>query len=133
MTRTSNRRALTAAETLVVLACAAVIGALVLPALGGARNLSGRHVSMVNIVTLGAAHAAYAADWNGRQVTVIDDALSSYRHALQRNGFETRRPRDPELRHALHARRGDEQAVLTFFARDDATRLEIFFVGIARG
>ena len=62
-----------------------------------------------------------------------DQALSSYREALQRSGFETRRPRDPQLRHALHARRGDEQAVLTFFARDDATRLEIFFLGITSG
>jgi len=57
-----------------------------------------------------------------------DRALTRFQEALHRGGFETQRPRDPQLRHALHAHRGEQQAVLTFFARNDATRLEIFFI-----
>ena len=60
-------------------------------------------------------------------------ALALYRDALHRGGFETQRPRDPRLRHALHVHRDDEQAVLTFLPRADATRLEIFFVGSTPG
>ena len=57
-------------------------------------------------------------------------AFASYRDVLRERGFEVEIPtRLPErAQHALYARRGEEHAMLRFFARADATRLEILLL-----
>ena len=62
-----------------------------------------------------------------------DQALESYRADLRAGGFHVVRSASQPSPHALHAKRGDDEAVLTFFGRKQATRLEILFVGHASG
>lgn len=62
-----------------------------------------------------------------------DRALDAYRDALRGAGFEVENGQVQSARRALFARRGEEQAVLTFAAGETATRLEILFVRPASG
>jgi hypothetical protein len=62
-----------------------------------------------------------------------DEALDSYRNVLRGHGYEVVRQRTPRTTHALHVKRGGDKAVLTFFGRRHATRLEILFIGGAAG
>ncbi len=55
-------------------------------------------------------------------------ALDAYQEALRQNGFEVRRPRSGNTGHALHVRRGELEAILTFIDRERTTRLEILFL-----
>ncbi len=58
-----------------------VLGALlaaVIPVLGRMRGVSQIEVSALNLTVLSQASVMYAADWNGRQYTNINDELSSY-------------------------------------------------------
>ena len=47
-------------------------------AIGKARDQAKLTQSLTNLSQLGKAHAAYAAEWNDRQLTYIDDNLSQY-------------------------------------------------------
>jgi hypothetical protein len=60
-------------------------------------------------------------------------ALESYRDLLRAGGYHVVRPARRESTHALHAILDDDEAVLTFFERRQATRLEILFVGRSSG
>jgi len=60
-------------------------------------------------------------------------ALESYRDLLRAGGYHVVRPDRRKSTHALHARLDDDEAVLTFFERSQATRLEILFVGHGSG
>jgi len=53
----------------------------------------------------------------------FDQALASYRSALETGGFEVDRSHN-----TLHAKRDRVIATLNFFAREDSTRLEILFI-----
>ena len=72
----SVSRAFTLIELLVVIAIVAILISILLPAIFGARNSALIATSMSNLRNNGAAHAAYAADWNGRQVTMCPDDLT---------------------------------------------------------
>jgi hypothetical protein len=65
-------------ELLVVIASITLLAAMTLPVIAGARGLARTDVSLSNLVTLGAAHAVYAADHDGRQLTQTPDDISSY-------------------------------------------------------
>ena len=73
----------------------------------------------------------------GNRLLLVDlpdrpgEALESYRDELEAAGYRILQPRSGRSSHALHAKRGDDEAILTFFGRKHATRLEILFV--ARG
>ncbi len=71
-------RALTLAELLVVLAALVVAITVVLPCVAATRASGGVQQSMSNLMRLWAAHKTYAADFNGRQMTVIRDDLGVY-------------------------------------------------------
>jgi hypothetical protein len=62
-----------------------------------------------------------------------DHALDRYREALEDVGFDVVRPNTQRPLHALHARRGADEVVLTFFGREHATRIEILFLDAASG
>ncbi len=68
-----RRSGFTITELLVVLLVAAVMLAALIPAVHRLRGEGGQGISAANLQTLGAAHAAYAADWNDRQVSWIAD------------------------------------------------------------
>jgi len=55
-----------------------VVLAVVLPALGRTAKSSMLATSFGNLMDLGAAHALYANDWNGRQVQVVVEDISTY-------------------------------------------------------
>lgn len=57
-----------------------------------------------------------------------DRALDAYSEALLEAGFEVDRGERDSAPRALFARRGEDQAVLTFVAHETDTRLEILFV-----
>ncbi len=61
-------RGFTAVELTVVVACAGLLLALVVPTAGQVRHLSGVDVSVSNLQTLGMAHVLYTADWSGMAV-----------------------------------------------------------------
>lgn len=63
----------------------------------------------------------------------LDQALESYRGELRARGYHVVRSASHPSPHALHAKRGEDEAVLTFFGRKRATRLEILFVGHTSG
>jgi hypothetical protein len=58
----------------------------------------------------------------------IEIALDSYRGVLRDSGFEVVRAGAVGRGRALRASRGRTEASLRFFAREDATRLEILFI-----
>ena len=63
-----------------------------------------------------------------------DEALELYRDELKANGYDVlRRESSPPAGHALHAKRGDDGAILSFFGREQTTRLEILFVSRGSG
>ena len=74
----SRKRGFTIVELLVVIAIIALLVSILLPAIGKARDQAKLTQSLTNLSQLGKAHAAYAAEWNDRQLTYIDDNLSQY-------------------------------------------------------
>ncbi len=52
--------------------------AVAVPVLGRMRGVSQIDVSISNLTVLSQASSMYAADWNGRQYTNVNDELSSY-------------------------------------------------------
>ena len=57
-----------------------------------------------------------------------DDALESYGRRLEDHGYQIDRTDDEASRRALRAKRGASEAVMTFFRREQSTRLEILFI-----
>ena len=68
----------TITEMLVVGVTALVLVAAGAPVMRQSRLNDGVQGSMNNLAALGVAHLLYAADWNGRQVTVVRDDLGAY-------------------------------------------------------
>jgi hypothetical protein len=73
-----RQRAFSLTELCGALVAATLLLAILLPGLAGAGSKSMIAVSLGNLAEIGAAHALYAAEWNGRQVTVIRDDISTY-------------------------------------------------------
>jgi prepilin-type N-terminal cleavage/methylation domain-containing protein len=71
-------RAFTIIELLVVVSIIALLVGILLPAIGKARDQAKVTISQANLKQLGTAHASYAAEWNDRQFTLIDDNIASY-------------------------------------------------------
>lgn len=65
-------------EALTSLVIVLLVMAWLLPSVHRSRATAGITGSMSNLITLGAAHEAYAADWNGRQLTLVVDDLATY-------------------------------------------------------
>jgi type II secretory pathway pseudopilin PulG len=65
-------------ELLVVVSITGLLLAVLLPAVGKARDMGRMTISRSNLRQLALAHAAYAADWNDRQVTLVDDNFAGY-------------------------------------------------------
>ena len=74
----SRKRGFTIVELLVVIAIIALLVSILLPAIGKARDQAKLTQSLTNLSQLGKAHAAYAAEWNDRQLTYIDDNLPQF-------------------------------------------------------
>jgi hypothetical protein len=62
-----------------------------------------------------------------------DEALDEFRRALIENGYEVDPPRIDSTRPTLRVKSGDDRAVLTFYAREKVTRIEILFPARAAG
>lgn len=71
-----TRRAFTRSELVVCLVSGALLAAVALPLVGAGRSRSRELVSLSNLKTLAAAHAAYAGDWGGRQFTNMPDNMA---------------------------------------------------------
>ena len=71
----SNRtgRGFTIVELLVVVSIIALLIAILLPAIGKARDAALLTQSLANLRNLSAANASYGSDWNDRQFTAIPD------------------------------------------------------------
>jgi hypothetical protein len=62
-----------------------------------------------------------------------DQAMAFVETALRGHGYDVERPKLQRGRRALHAQSPDHEAVLTFFPRQDATRMEILILHHAAG
>ncbi|MBL9147908.1 MAG: prepilin-type N-terminal cleavage/methylation domain-containing protein [Phycisphaerae bacterium] len=71
--RHAHARGFTIVELLVVISIIALLIAILLPAIGKARDAALVTQSLGNLRNLGAANAAYGADWNDRQFTACPD------------------------------------------------------------
>ena len=71
-------RAFTIIELLVVVSIIALLIGILLPAITKARDQAKLTMSQTNLRNLSTAHSTYAADWNDRQFTLIDDNMSRY-------------------------------------------------------
>jgi len=71
------RRAFTIIELLVVVSIIALLIGILLPAISRARDQARQTGSLANLRNLGTAHASYASEWNDRQITFINDQISS--------------------------------------------------------
>jgi prepilin-type N-terminal cleavage/methylation domain-containing protein len=65
-------------ELLVVVSIVALLLALLMPAVGKARDSARVNMSKSNLRQMGVAHKMYAADWADRHVTYIRDNLGQY-------------------------------------------------------
>jgi prepilin-type N-terminal cleavage/methylation domain-containing protein len=74
----SNGRGFTIIELLVVVSIIALLIGILLPAIGRARDQANQTASLANLRNIGTAHGSYAAEWNDRQFTLINDAISTY-------------------------------------------------------
>lgn len=73
-----QKRAFTIVELLVVIGIIVLLMAILLPAVGKARDRAKVTQSKANLRNLAVAHATYASEWNDRQITLCKDNLSSY-------------------------------------------------------
>jgi hypothetical protein len=76
MNRSGTRTAATLAELLAGLAAGVVLLAMLVPVMAQTKRDSGVDGSISNLRTLWNAHQTYAADWNGRQMTLVVDELA---------------------------------------------------------
>ena len=74
----SNGRGFTIIELLVVVSIIALLIGILLPAIGKARDQAKQTASLANLRNIGTAHGSYAAEWNDRQFTLINDNIASY-------------------------------------------------------
>ena len=82
MHKQDRSRGFSITDLVIVLGVMALLLALALPVLGRLRSTSGVEVSLDNLVTLGVAHAVYAADWDGRQFTVSRDDFGMFGNSV---------------------------------------------------
>jgi prepilin-type N-terminal cleavage/methylation domain-containing protein len=73
-----RRVGFTIIELLVVVSIVAILLSILMPAAVKARDAAKITQSRSNLRNLGAAHAAYSADFNDRQWTVVEDDFGSY-------------------------------------------------------
>ena len=78
MTSRPKRTGFSIVELSAVLLAVALVLAVALPVIAGGRRLARTEVSLGNLVMIGAAHALYAADHDGRQLTQTIDDISFY-------------------------------------------------------
>ncbi|MFK7960255.1 MAG: type II secretion system protein [Phycisphaerales bacterium] len=76
--RPTAPRAFTIIELLVVVSIIALLIGILLPAIGKARDQAKQTASLANLRNLGTAHGSYAAEWNDRQFTLVNDNISSF-------------------------------------------------------
>jgi len=78
--RGASRRSpgFTIIELLVVVSIIAMLVAILLPAITKSRDAAHLNRSLSNLRNLGVAHNNYAAEWSGRQATLVVDNLSVY-------------------------------------------------------
>jgi prepilin-type N-terminal cleavage/methylation domain-containing protein len=74
---TQRIRGFTIIELLVVVSIIALLIGILLPAIGKARDQAKLTLSQANLRNMATAHAAYAAEWNDRQITFVDDTIAS--------------------------------------------------------
>ena len=77
MKRTTNN-AFTIIELLVVVSIIALLIGILLPAITKARDQARMTLSQTNLKNIATAHGNYAAEWNDRQFTLVNDAMSKY-------------------------------------------------------
>ena len=75
---THREKAFTIIELVVVISVIVVLIAILLPAVGKARDKARTSTSQSNLRQLAIAHRSYAADWEGRQLTLVRDQISAY-------------------------------------------------------
>jgi type II secretory pathway pseudopilin PulG len=73
-----KRSAFTIVELLVVVSIITLLVAILLPAIGKAREQGRVSVSQANLRNLATAHASYASEWRDRQFTLCNDGLADY-------------------------------------------------------
>ena len=73
-----NQAAFTIVELLVVIAIIALLVSILLPAIGKARDQAKLTQSMANLRNMGAGSDSYAAEWNDRQFTLLEDNIAQY-------------------------------------------------------
>jgi hypothetical protein len=76
--RRRERRAFSLSELCCSLAIVAVVLSIALPALARTGKSSMLTTSFGNLMDLGVAHVLYANEWNGRQVQIIVEDISTY-------------------------------------------------------
>ncbi len=76
--RSANLAGFTIIELLVVISIIALLIAILIPAIGQARESAMVNTSKNNLRQMAVAHQAYAADWGGRHVTLVRDNLGQY-------------------------------------------------------
>ena len=73
-----TRTGFTIIELLVVVSIIALLIGILLPAITKARDQAKLSISQTNLRNLATAHSTYAADWNDRQFTLVNDGLAGY-------------------------------------------------------
>ncbi|MHC5026384.1 MAG: type II secretion system protein [Planctomycetota bacterium] len=77
-----KRSGFTIVELLVVVSIIALLVGILLPAIGKARDQARLSISRANLRQLGQASAAYASEWQDRQVTLVNDNIGRYGNTM---------------------------------------------------
>jgi prepilin-type N-terminal cleavage/methylation domain-containing protein len=119
-----KRKGFTIIELLVVVSIIALLVGILLPAIGRARDQAKLTISFSNLKNLGVAHANYAAEWNDRQLTIVDDNLSNYgvendafvAYASAHGGTGEQSQHPPMILGWGYIRQGDQLGSYVYFA-----------------